>query len=125
MTRSPKKQQGMTLISMACIAIILVSMFLLVLNIIPIYMDHGKVTSALNSIKGNLEARNDSPEQLSTRLFKLLQVNNADDIIKKEDVTINKLDNGATQIEVRYEVVKKIVGNASILVQFDDTLEIK
>lgn len=125
MKRSPKKQQGMTLISMACLAIIVVSMFLLVLNIIPIYMDHGKVTSALNSIKGNLEARNDSPEQLNTRLFKLLQVNNADDIIKKENVTINKLDNGATQIQVQYEVVKKLVGNASILVQFDDTLEIK
>ena len=125
MNLSPKKQQGMTLITMACIAIVLVSMFLLALNIVPIYIDHGKVTSALDSIKRNQEARNESPEQLNNRLFRLLQVNNADDILKKENVTINKLDNGSTQIHIQYEVVKKLVGNASILVQFDDQVEVR
>ena len=125
MSVSPKKQQGMTLITMMCIAIVLVSMFLLALNIVPIYIDHSKVTSALDSIKRNPEARNESPEQLNTRLFKLLQVNNADNIIKKEDVEITKLDNGATQIHIQYEVVKKVVANASILVQFDDAVEVR
>lgn len=125
MNLSPKKQQGMTLISMACIAIVVVSMFLLAMNIIPIYMDHGKITGALESIKHNPEARNELPEQLMSRLFKLLAVNNADTLITKENINIAKLDNGSTQIHIQYEVVKKLVSNASILVEFDDTAEIR
>lgn len=125
MQLSPKKQQGMTMISMACVAIVVVSMFLLALNIIPIYMDHGKITGALDSIKNNSEAKSDTPEALMSRLFKLLQVNNADSLITKENVTINKLDTGSTQINVKYDVVKKLVSNASILVEFDDTVQIR
>lgn len=124
MKLSPKKQQGMTLISMTCVAIVVISMFLLALNIVPIYMGHGKVTNALNSIKNNPEARNETPEQLSTRLFKLLSIDNADSLITKDDVTINREDTGMTRIHIKYEVIKKVVGNASILVEFDDTVDI-
>jgi hypothetical protein len=124
MKLSPKKQQGMTMISMTCVAIVVVSMFLLALNIIPIYMGHGKVTNALNSIKNNPEARNETPDQLSTRLFKLLSIDNADSLLTKDDVTINREDTGTTKIHIKYDVIKKVVGNASILVEFDDTVDI-
>jgi hypothetical protein len=124
MKLSPKKQQGMTMISMTCVAIVVVSMFLLALNIVPIYMGHGKVTNALNSIKNNPEARNETPDQLSTRLFKLLSIDNADSLLTKDDVTINREDTGTTKIHIKYDVIKKVVGNASILVEFDDTVDI-
>jgi hypothetical protein len=123
MKPSLKKQQGMTLISMSCIAIVIISMFLLALNVTPIYMDHGKVTGALDSIKSNTEARNESPEQLNNRLFKMFSVNNID-VVTKDNVTITREDSGITKIHIRYEVVKKVVGNASILVEFDDTVDI-
>jgi hypothetical protein len=123
MNFSPKKQQGMTLISMVCVAVVVVSMFLLALNIVPIYMEHGKVKGALDSIKHNDEARNETPEQLTLRFTKLLGVNNVDNVTK-DNVTISKLETGGTQIHVQYEVIKKVVGNASILVEFDDTIEI-
>lgn len=120
-----KKQQGMTLITMACVVIVVVSIFMLALKILPIYVDHKKITGALEAIKTNPEARNESPDQIDTRLFKLLQVNNADDVIKKDDVDIAKLDNGSTQIHIQYKVIKQLVGNASILVEFDDKVEIR
>jgi hypothetical protein len=125
MKPSLKKQQGMTLISMACIAIVVVSMFLLALNIIPIYMDHGKVKGAMDSIKQNQEAKNESPEQIYARLYKVLGVNNLDALISKENVTINREDTGVTKMRIKYEVVKKLAGNASILVEFDDTVDIR
>ena len=123
MNLSPKKQQGMTLISMVCIAAVVISAFLLALNIVPIYMDHGKVTGALDSIKRNDVARTETSDQLRVRLMKLLSVNNVDSV-KQENITINKLDTGGTQIHVQYEVVKKLVSNASILIEFDDTVVI-
>jgi hypothetical protein len=125
MKLSPKKQQGMTLISMACIAIVVISMFLMALNIVPIYMDHGKVTGALDSIKSNPEAKGDTPDQLKVRLFKILNINNIDGLFSNEDVAINRQDDGSTTIHLKYEVTKKLVGNASILVEFDDTVSIR
>lgn len=125
MKLSPKKQQGMTLISMACIAAVVISIFLMALNIVPIYMDHGKVTGALDSLKNNPETKNESPDQLKTRLFKLLSINNADNLFKSEDVVISREEDGSTKIHIEYEVTKKLVGNASILVQFDDTVSIR
>lgn len=123
MNLTPKKQQGMTMISMAAVAIVVVSIFLLALNILPIYMDHGKITGALKSIKNNPEARGESPEQLKTRFFRILEVDMADTLITKDDLTINREDDGTTKIRVEYEVEKKLVGNASILVKFDDSVE--
>ncbi len=125
MKLSPKKQQGMTLITMACVAIVVISMFLMALNIVPIYMDHGKITGALESIKNNPESKNETPDQLFTKLLKLLNINNADGLIKKEDVTIARQEDGSTEIHIQYEVTKKLVGNASILVQFDDKVSVK
>ncbi len=123
MKPSLKKQQGMTLISMSCVAIVVISMFLLALNITPIYMEHSKVTGALESIKKIPEAKNESTEQLNTRLFKILGINNIE-TITKDNVTITREDTGTTKIQVKYEVVKQVIGNASILVEFDDSVDI-
>lgn len=124
MKLSRKKQQGMTMISMACIGIVVASIFFLALAILPIYMDHGKVTGALESIKSSPEAKEEGTAQLSNRLFKILAMNNVDNLITTENVTITKEENGHTKINIKYEVVKKLVSNASILVEFDDTVDI-
>jgi hypothetical protein len=126
MKSSPKKQYGMTLISMACIGIVVGSIFFLAIAVIPIYIDHSKVTGALDSIKTTSEAgeADESPEQILTRLFKVLSMNNVDSLITKDNITVTKEETGNTKIRIEYEVVKKLVGNASILVQFDDSVDI-
>lgn len=127
MKLSPKKQQGMTMISMVCVGIIIGSIFFLAVSIVPIYMDHGKVTGALDSIKKTVEAGgvDESPDQISTRLFKILGMNNIDDLITKDNVVIAREESGHTKVNIKYEAIKKIAGNASILVEFDDSVEIK
>lgn len=126
MKLSSKKQQGMTLISMTCIAIVVGAIFFLAIAVIPIYMDHGKVTGALDSIKKTIESGGGdaSPEQISINLFKILGMNNIDNLITKDNITIVREESGTTKVRIQYEVVKKIVANASILVQFDDSVEI-
>lgn len=127
MKLSPKKQQGMTMISMVCVGIIIGSIFFLAVSIVPIYMDHGKVTGALDSIKKTVEAGgvDESPDQISTRLFKILGMNNIDDLITKDNVVIAREENGHTKVNIKYDAIKRIAGNASILVEFDDSVEIK
>jgi hypothetical protein len=122
---SLKKQQGMSMISIIFVVVVVISIFLLTLSIVPIYMEHGKVTGILDSLKNNPEVKGESPESISGRLFKMLSINNIDNVITKDNVSIGKEDNGSTKVHVEYEVTKKLVGNASILVQFDDTVIIK
>jgi hypothetical protein len=126
MKLSPKKQQGMTMISMVCIGIVIGSIFFLAIAIFPIYMDHNKVAGALKSLKETSEAGgvDETPAQLSGRLNKILGMNNIDNLITPENLTISKLENGHTKVHIEYEVVKKLVGNASILVEFSDTVDI-
>lgn len=126
MKTSLKKQQGMTLISMVAIAIVVGSIFFLALAIIPIYMEHGKVKGALDSIKQTIETAglDESPAGISNRLMKTLGMNNVE-TVTPENITITRKENGHTSIHVEYEVIKKLVANASILIQFDDTVEIK
>jgi len=97
MKLSPKKQQGMTMISMICVGIVVGSIFFLAISVIPIYMDHGKVTGALDSVKKTVEAGGveESPDQLSTRLFKILGMNNVDNLITKDNVSIDQRRNWA------------------------------
>ena len=124
MKTSLKKQQGMTMISMVSIAIVIGSLFFLAIAIFPIYMEHGKVTSAMETLRTNPEVKNETPDAISIRLFKMLSVNNFDGL-SKEDVKIARDESGHTKIHVKYEVVKKVVSNASILVEFDDTVTIE
>ena len=127
MKTSFKKLQGMTLISMVFIGIVVGSIFFLAIAVIPIYMDHSKVVGALDSLKKTAEAGggDESPTQLSSRLFKILGMNNVDTLVTADNIKITRQETGRTTVHIEYEVVKKIVGNASILVQFDDTVDIK
>ncbi|MSP27097.1 MAG: DUF4845 domain-containing protein [Methylococcales bacterium] len=126
MTLSPKKQQGILMISMVCIGSVIGSIFFLAIAIFPIYIDHNKLTGALKSLKETSEAggNNETPKQLSERLFKIMSSNYIDNLIGTDNITISKLETGQTRVHIEYEVVKKLVGNASILVEFDDTVDI-
>lgn len=123
MNTSLKRQQGMTMISMTCIGIVVGAIFFLAIAILPIYMEHGKLTSALESLKEDPEAPSETPDLISMRLFKMLSINNFDAITPK-DVEITREATGGTSIHVRYDVTKKLVGNVSILIEFDDSVEI-
>lgn len=118
-----KQQQGMSGISMMCIVGFAVSVFMLALKIGPIYLDHSKVTSVLESLKANSEVASETPDQIMARIFKFFDVNNVSGI-NKDDISIEVEDNGMTKVEIDYQVTKPIVSNLSVLVEFKDSVEL-
>ena len=124
MNFSPKKQQGLTMISIVMIVIGICAVALLVLQILPVYMSHGKVKSAIESIATLPDVEFKSKNEIQSLLNKRFTVNSIDsDILPKDAIKITK--HGAyLKIQAKYDVKKPIVGNISVLIEFDDFIEV-
>jgi hypothetical protein len=117
-----KPQQGYTLISLIFMLGIFGFFVLLGMKIGPIYLDHSKVKSALAAIKEMKDIDSLGEADIRSSLDKRFNMNYVSDI-KAQDVKIIKRGN-YLKVQANYEVVEKIVGNASVLVQFDDVIEV-
>ncbi|NOT13151.1 MAG: DUF4845 domain-containing protein [Methylococcaceae bacterium] len=119
---SPKHQQGLTFISIASILGLIGFFTLLILKIVPIYIDHNKVSSALNELRNSPEALNLSEPEIRSSLNKRFNINYVYDV-NQDDITVVK-HGDYLKVTIEYEVAKKVAGNLSILAEFNDVIEI-
>lgn len=122
MKTSLKHQQGLTLISLIVLLGFLCSMALLVFKIVPIYMDHAKVTNAMQQVKSMPELPGMSESDIRNSFARKFNVNYVYDV-KPADITIVR-SGGYLKVSIQYEKVEPIIGNLSVLVDFDDSFEI-
>jgi len=117
-----KGQKGYTLISLIFILGIVGFFILLILKIGPIYLDHSKVKNALEAVEKTTDIETKSEYDVRDSLSKRFNLNYVAHLNAK-DVKITKRGN-YLKVEANYEVVEKIAGNLSVLVQFDDSFEV-
>ncbi|MGR9051160.1 MAG: DUF4845 domain-containing protein [Gammaproteobacteria bacterium] len=122
MNFSIKRQRGLTFISLVLILGLIAFFTLLILKIAPIYIDHSKVLNSLAALKQTTDIETRSKNEVWATLDKRFNFNYVYDV-DRNDVTITKQGN-YLKVEVQYEVVKKIAGNLSVLVEFDDVIEV-
>lgn len=122
MLNDPKPQQGYTFITLVFILSLIGVAALLLFKVGPIYMDHGKVLSALSAVEKIPNLSELSEGEIRSSLDKRFNLNYVSDL-KPQDVVVVKRGN-YVKIEANYEVVKKIVGNLSVLVNFNDVIEV-
>jgi hypothetical protein len=122
MNASPANQQGLTFISLVFILGLIGFFVLLGLKIGPIYLNHSKVVSALADIEKtpNIEAQTEG--EIRNSLSKRFDINYVDDVTQ-DDITITRHGN-YLKVAIEYEVARKIVGNLSVLVEFNDNIEV-
>lgn len=122
MNVSPKRQQGLTFISLIFILGLIAFFVLLGLKIGPIYLNHSKVASALAEIEKTTHIEDQSEAQIRDSLSKRFNINYVDDV-NQDDITVAKQGN-YLKVAIEYEVVRKIAGNLSVLVEFNDVIEV-
>ena len=122
MNTSPANQQGLTFISLVFILGLIGFFVLLGLKIGPIYLNHSKVVSALADIKKNPDIEVQSESEIRNSLSKRFDINYVDDVTQ-DDITITHHGN-YLKVVIEYEVARKIVGNLSVLVEFNDNIEV-
>ena len=118
----PKRQHGLTLISIVFILGLIAFFVLLSLKIGPIYLDHSKVVSALAEIEKTPGIEDQSEAEIRNSLSKRFDINYVNDVTQK-DITIVR-HGSYLKVAIEYEVVRKIAGNLSILVEFNDVIEV-
>jgi hypothetical protein len=116
-----KRQQGLTLISLVFILGLIGFFVMLTLKIVPIYLDHGKVKSALEALKATPELQTKSEYEIRDSLNKRFSINYVYDV-KPENIKIIKHGN-YVKVDIEYETVVKLVSNLSALAEFHDTIE--
>ena len=122
MNVSPKRQQGLTFISLVFVLGLIAFFVLLGLKIGPIYLDHSKVVSALAEIEKTPDIEEQSEAQIRDSLSKRFNINYVYDVTQ-DDITVTKQGN-YLKVAIEYEVVRKIAGNLSVLVEFNDVIEV-
>ena len=122
MNVSLKRQQGLTFISLILVIGLIAFFTLLVLKIAPIYIDHGKVASALAALKKTTDIETKSEHEVRDSLNKRFNMNYVYDVTQ-DDIKVTKYGN-YLKVVIEYEVAKKIVGNLSVLVEFNDVIEV-
>ena len=119
---SIRKQKGMTAIGWVMVFFLIAITTLVVLKLLPIYLDGFSVQKSLESLKSEHNIGKKSPSEIKNKILKRLDINMVNDVTK-DDIFITK-STGAMLIEVDYEVREKFVGNLDVVVSFNYSVEV-
>jgi hypothetical protein len=118
------KQSGISFWGFAMVAFLIVFFTLLFLKLIPPYIEHAKVKTALQNIVKQPNAGNMTKVEITDALQRRFDVDDVSRVDLKKDLTIAKSGDGrATTIRITYEVRVPLAYNISALLAFDETVE--
>lgn len=120
--KTVKQQQGLTMISWMFIISVIVFMAFVGMKILPIYISGFNSYSSLDSMKEERGLSRKSLSEIKEMLWRRMDINMVSDITKN-DIYVTKGKNGI-QIEIDYEVRRKIVSNLDVVAHFDKTVTI-
>ena len=123
MSLSFKNQQGLAFIPLVFTLTLLFIVISLTAKIVPVYLNHNKVVAMLEQLKQETANEKKTESDIKSSLTKRININNIDDIAQ-DDITLNKQGN-VFKVFINYEVVKKIFGNMSVLIEFNDEIEVR
>jgi hypothetical protein len=115
-------QKGLTLIGFLWVAFLIGFFSLLILKIGPIYMEHYKVVSSLESLKKENDIALKSRDEILSLLQKRWEINMVERVTTK-DVKIIK-DGSYLKVEIAYDVAQHLFGNVDALLHFNDLIEV-
>lgn len=118
----PARQRGMTAIGMLILAIIVGLLGFAVLKLVPVYLEHYKVVSVLEGAKKELDGQNPTRTDIRKSIEKRMVVESLN-AIGIDDVKITKEGPGYV-VSAQYEQRRAYLGNVSLLVTFEKTVEI-
>lgn len=119
-----KKQIGMTLISWMIVTTFLGGVGLVVLKIIPAYMNYASVKSIMDDLARDEKIKGQSPKGIRRMLNSRLEVNDLKTISRdKKAFKFRKIDGGYALV-LTYEERENLFANLDYVVVFDHEVEL-
>ncbi|MDO9051061.1 MAG: DUF4845 domain-containing protein [Methylotenera sp.] len=118
-----KTQSGATLLGMLIVGAMVAFVALIIMKMVPAYTEYFSVKQALKAMKqeslstmSNKEISNSFDRRASTGYI---------EVVKGSDLIIEKTAGGDTVVLVEYQVVKPVIANVSVLIDFSASSESK
>jgi hypothetical protein len=114
----------MTFWGLAFVIGVFVFAFFLLFKLYPPYLEDFKVKTALESLSKQSDIGSMSRADIAASLEKRFDIDNVSEVDPKKDLTVET--RGRVKIiSISYEKIVPIVGNVSILLQFDHQKEVR
>lgn len=119
---SKKREQGLTFISWLVILVIAGFAISIGLKITPVYLEHYAVKQSLESLKNEPLIGRKPVTEIRKIIMARLGMNNVRHL-GKDNVLISRAG-GVTSVSIKYEERREVVGNLSLVMTFDDSIEL-
>ena len=116
-------QRGITFVSFMIIAAFVASYAFAVLKVVPFYLEQIKISRVLDDVGNSMSGKSASIALIRTAINKRLDIEMVRDM-NATDFKIKKSKNGYT-VGAQYERRTAYFGNLSLVVSFDEIVEIK
>ncbi len=120
MRNGAEKQRGLTFANFLLMAILFVFLAIFGMKIIPAYVENRTIVHILDTIAHDPEMENALPSDIRNSFYKRALMNNIN-VISENDIQINKPPAGGLLLSVKYNVKIELVGNASLLLEFNSS----
>lgn len=123
-----KNQKGMTLIGMLMTVALLVMVGIIIMRIVPVYMENYSIVNSIKSLNTTpIASLSGDPladiAVLKRSLNKRLDINSIDDL-KDNQILMSPDGEHKFKAHLKYQVVRPLVYNMSLLFDFDETYEV-
>ncbi|KTD64983.1 DUF4845 domain-containing protein [Legionella shakespearei] len=122
------KQKGMTLIGMLLTAAVVVITAVIIMRIVPVYLQHYSIVDSIKSLSTTPELSLSGDPALDTMelrksLDKRLDINGVEDL-KPNQISIVPSGPKKYKVKLKYQVVRPLVYNMKLLFDFDELYEV-
>ena len=115
-------QKGMTAIGWLLVLGLIAFFTLITLRLVPAYIEFGKVTSVLESLKDEPGITGKTRGEIIRMVSKRFDVNDVYNVDPK--LVEVKKDRGVLKVSINYERREHLVGNVDVVTTFDKLVEV-
>lgn len=122
-------QKGITLIGMLFTAVAVICVGILVMRVVPVYLNHYSIVQSIKDLGSSTDSSltGDSMSDvmvLRRSLTKRLDINGINDL-DDEELSITPDGENKYIVKLKYQEIRPLVYNMSLLFHFDDVIEVK
>ncbi|KTC65486.1 transmembrane protein (plasmid) [Legionella adelaidensis] len=122
-----RQNQGMTLVGMLLTMAVVIIGLILVMRVVPVYLEYFSVKSSIAALKNIPESEfsvepSSNAQLLKEKLVNQLYINSIE--LPPEDIAVSYKKPGVYEIGVKYQVIKHLIAHVSLLFDFDLTEEV-
>ena len=119
-TMARGSQKGMTYLGMLILMVVIAFAAIIVIKVVPLYLEHYKVESSLNSLAQDpkVQAAGMPSREIVDFLHKRLMVNDVEHVTT-DDISVTK-EGGKTVVAVDYEARVSLFMNLDVVARFPD-----